>query len=105
MATYSTGISVSWDGLAFSEVTGVSVQYGAARAGRVEPWVGDAGTATVQMLAGAMANQGYSGLRATLSIQGGGVSLTCPAIYETCAAQPELNGVTRYTVNFKLLDG
>jgi hypothetical protein len=29
--------------------------------------------------------------------------LTAAAIYESCGATPELNGVTRYTVNFKLI--
>jgi hypothetical protein len=31
--------------------------------------------------------------------------LTCTAVYEGVNVAPELNGVTRYTVTFRLLDG
>jgi hypothetical protein len=44
------------------------------------------------------------GVRATLAISGGGQSLTNPAIWESLSVANEVNGVTRYTVTFKLLD-
>ena len=43
--------------------------------------------------------------QAGLVISGAGVSLTSYALYLGFTQTPELNGVTRYTVSFKLLDG
>lgn len=103
MANYSTGIVVTWGGSAFSEVTAASHTYGGTRKGRSSAWIGDCGSATVEMLSGSMANTGFCGTTGTLVISGGGISLTAAAIYESCGATPELNGVTRYTVNFKLI--
>jgi hypothetical protein len=44
-------------------------------------------------------------LRKQLVISGGGVNLTSYAVYEGFVMTPEVNGVTRYTVTFNLLDG
>ena len=62
-----------------------------------------------------MAGQGFFGgyalpfvflaMYVSLVISGGGVSLTEQAVYEGFTATPELNGVTRYTVTLRLLDG
>lgn len=103
MATHSSGISVTWNGMAFQEVTAAAHTFGGTRTGRSAQWSGDAGSATVEMLNGSMASTSFVGIAATLSISGGGIGLTTPAIYESCGATPELNGVTRYTVTFKLI--
>lgn len=103
MAYYSAGISVTWEGSAFSQVTAASHSFGGTRKGRSAAWFGDAGSATVEMLDPGMSSNTFCGTTGTLVINGGGISLTCPAIYESCGATPEVNGVTRYTVNFKLL--
>lgn len=103
MAIYSAGIAVSWGGSVFSEVTSATHTYGGTRRGRNAVAFGDAGTATVEMLNGGMASTSLCGLIGFLVISGGGINLTCPAIYESCGATPEVNGVTRYTVTFKLV--
>lgn len=104
MASYSVGISVTWGGSSFSEVTAANHTYGGSRRGRSVAWSGDAGSASVETLGASMVSTSFCGTTGTLVISGGGISLTCPAIYESCGATPELNGVTRYTVNFKLLE-
>lgn len=103
MATPSSGISVTWGGFSFSEVTAATHTIGGTRKGRSAPWYGDTGSATVEMLNGGMASASYCGIVQTLSISGGGISLTMPALYESCGATPEVNGVTRYTVTFRLI--
>lgn len=103
MATYSAGIAVTWEGSSFSQVTAATHSLGGARKGRSAVWFGDAGSATVEALDSSMVSASYAGTTGTLVIIGGGINLTCPAIYESCGATPEVNGVTRYTVNFKLL--
>lgn len=105
MATHSTGISVTWDSVPFAEVTDLSVSYGGSPKGRSIAWTDEAGTVTVACLGAANVATSNYGNRAQLVISGGGVSLTTYAVYEQFTMQPELNGVTRYTVTFKLLDG
>lgn len=106
MATHSTGISVTWDAVPFQEVTDLQVSYaGGSPKGRSVVWTDDAGTVSVACLGTANISTAQYGLRKQLVISGGGVSLTSYAVYEQWTAQPELNGVTRYSVSFKLLDG
>ncbi len=106
MATYSTGISVTWGGVAFTEVVGVPVTYaGGASRGRSVVWTDQAGAVTVECLGSANISTAEYGLRKQLVISGGGVSLTSYAVYEGFVMTPEVNGVTRYTVTFNLLDG
>lgn len=106
MATLSQGITVTWGSTTFKEVTDLQVSYGSSSpVGRSVIWSGDAGTVSVSCLGGDNVSTEQWGKRDGLTISGGGVSLTCKAIYEGWTAAPELNGVTRYTVTFKLLDG
>jgi len=44
------------------------------------------------------------GKRDDLAITGGGAALTCKAVYQGVAVAPQLNGVTQYTVTFRILD-
>jgi hypothetical protein len=55
-------------------------------------------------LAGANTSTDEYGLRKQLVISGGGQSLTSQAVWESLSVSNEVNGVTRYTVTFKLLD-
>ena len=105
MASYSTGVVVTWNGVAFQEVTGLSWTYGGgAPKGRSVIWTDEAGTCSVECLGtNNLATSNY-GVRATLSILGGGQSLTNQAVWESLSVANEVNGVTRYTVTFKLLD-
>ena len=106
MATDSVGISVTWGGVAFSEVTGAPAVYGAGPPkGRSTNWTDEVGTVVVTCLGSTNVSKTEYGLRKQLVISGGGVSLTEQAVYEGFTATPEVNGVTRYTVTFRLLDG
>lgn len=105
MATYSTGISATWDGTAFQEITDVSVQYaGGPPKGRNVIWTDDAGSVSITTLDGTNVSAALYGLRGTLVLSGGGIVLTSAAVYEGFSMTPTLNGVTRYTVTFRLLD-
>jgi hypothetical protein len=104
VATYSTGISATWGGVPFQEVTDLAWTYGSEPRGRSAPWTDDAGTVSITCLGGANTGLGEYGLRKQLVLSGGGQSLTNQAIWESLSVAPELNGVTRYTVTFKLLD-
>jgi hypothetical protein len=105
VATYSNGITVTWNAITFAEVTGLSWTYGGGPSkGRTVPWTDDAGSCTVTCLGSANTGTSNYGTRATLSITGGGQTLTTPAVWESLAVDSELNGVTRYTVTLKILD-
>lgn len=105
MASYSTNVVVSWGGVQFVEVTGLDWQYGGGPSrGRSLPWTDQAGTVTVVCLGAANTATSEYGLRKQLVISGGGQALTSYAVWESLSVSNELNGVTRFTVTFKLLD-
>ena len=106
MAAHSTGISVTFDGVAFSEVSELTWEYGGGPAkGRSSAWTDEVGTVTVGCMGTPNITTAKYGTRADIVITGGGANLTCKAVYEGLSVAPELNGVTRYTVTFRLLDG
>jgi hypothetical protein len=106
VATYSTGISATFDGTAFVEVTDLSWQYGGGLPkGRSTTWTDEVGSVSIACLGTANISTAKYGTRADLVLSGGGVSLTSKAVYEGLSVTPELDGVTRYTVTFRLLDG
>lgn len=106
MATPSTGITVTFGSITFAEVTGLSWSYGSGLPkGRNDTWTDDLGTVSVQCLSSTGISTGNYGQRNDLAITGGGADLTHKAAYQGIAVAPELNGVTRYSVTFKLLDG
>lgn len=105
MATYSTGVAVTWNGIAFEEVTGLSWTYGGGPSkGRSVAWTDDVGSVAIECLGGNNTAISNYGVRATLTISGGGQSLTNYAVWESLSVANEVNGVTRYTVTLKLLD-
>ena len=102
MANYSTAITVTFNGAAATEVVGLSWTWGGGLPkGRSVVWTDDAGTVNVETL-GAVSTGGY-GVRSTLAITGGGMNLTCTACCTSVSAAAELNGVTRYTTEFKII--
>jgi len=104
VATYSTGISVTWNGTPFTEVQELSWNYGGSREGRALAWTANQGGVSVTCLGSANTGTANFGTRAQLVISGGGSSLTTYAAWESVAVAPERNGVTRYTVSFRILD-
>jgi hypothetical protein len=106
VASYSHGVGVTWGGSAFSEIVGLDWTYGGgASKGRSVVWTDEAGSVSVTTLAGANTSTSQYGLRKQLVISGGGQSLTVQAVWESLSVANEVNGVTRYTVTFKILDG
>ena len=83
MATYSTGISATWGSVTFTEIAGLSWTYGGENVGRSANFTPNPGSVTVA---------------------GGGMNLTQAAVLESVSAAAEVNGVTRYTAEFTLLD-
>lgn len=105
MATYSTGIAVAFDSVDFSEVVDLSWSYGGGPSrGRSVAWTDEAGTVTVGCHGTANTSVSLYGTRATLQISGGGAGLTTPAVWEGVSVAPELNGITKYIVTFRILD-
>lgn len=106
MATYSTGITASFGATTFTEVTDLSWTYGGSLPkGRDSAWTDEVGNVSLTCLGSAGVSTANYGTRGDLTISGGGSGLTCKAVYEGLNVAPELNGVTRYTVTFRLLDG
>lgn len=105
MATYSTGITASFDGLSFSEVQALDWTYGGSLPrGRGTNFNTDLGTVSITCLSsGGIATSSY-GTRGDLVVSGGGAGISCKAVYQGITVQPELNGVTRYTATFRILD-
>jgi hypothetical protein len=114
MAVYSTGIAVSWGGTPFTEVTDLQWTYGGGlpkgRGTGDFRWSDEAGTLSVTCLGTANIGTAEWGLRRQLvvtqgSILGASVThLTSWAVCESVNVAYEVNGVTRYTVTFRLLD-
>ena len=106
MATYSTGVTATFGSTTFAEVTDLAWSYGGALPkGRDAAWTDEIGSVTLTCLGSAGVTTANYGLRNDLAIAGGGAGLTCKAVYIGLGVAPELNGVTRYTVTFKILDG
>lgn len=103
MATYSTGISATWNTVTFTEVQSIAWNWGGSLPrGRSSNYTDEPGTVTLTCLGtDGVATSNY-GTRAPLTISGGGATLTCSAVYEGLQVAPQLNGVTQYTVNFRI---
>jgi hypothetical protein len=110
MATYSTGLSATWGGVAFTEVYEVGVPlFGGVRkdrstSGTTQGWTDEVGDVSISCYGTHNVNTQEYGQRKPLVISGGGVSLTFNAVCTGVSATPELAGVTRYTFTAKLLD-
>ena len=105
MASFSTGVAVTWGGVPFTEVVGLDWTYGGgAPKGRNVEWTDDAGSVSIAALGTANVSISEYGRRKELVISGGGQSLTNYAVWESLSVSNEVNGVTRYIVTLKLLD-
>lgn len=102
MAINSTGISATWNGSTFSEVTDLSWDWAGGRVGRSSNWSPLPGTISIETLANGTVTTSDVGTRAAFTISGGGVGLTGYAILESFGAKADLNGVTRYTVTLSI---
>ena len=102
MATYSQGCSVSFAGGAISELISVQLELGGGTPiGRGAAYYAPSGgTVSVEALASASFAWGQYG---SLSISGGGISLTYSAVCTSKGATAATNDVTRYTFTFDLI--
>lgn len=105
MATYSTGIGVSFGTTALTEVQSLAWSYGGSLPrGRATAYTDEPGEVTVTCLGTAAITTVNYGKRAALSITGGGAALSCNAVYQGLSVAPQLNGVTQYTITFRIAD-
>jgi hypothetical protein len=98
----STGISISFNGLAIAEPISLSWTVGGLPRSRSGLWTDQRGTVSVESYGSI--STGFRGVRANVVIAGGGMGLTHMAICTDVGATAELGGVTRYSATFQLTD-
>ena len=103
MAVYSQGCSVSFTGATFAEVVSVSMNRGGGvpigRDANATSYAQSYGSVSVEALGGSYTYGAYG----TLTISGGGISLTEKAICTGVSAVAQVNDVTRYSIQFELI--
>ena len=104
MAQASTGIVVTFNGVAALEVTELQWTFGGSMPqGRNGTWVPNFGTATIGMI-GNNVSSALRGVRGALVVTGGGCGLSTMAVCTGVSISAELNGITRYTVSFEFVE-
>lgn len=105
MATYSAGITVVWGAITFAEITSIDIdKYGELSRGRSVDWTDSAGTVKITTLSPTGVGSANWNQKGLLTIAGGDMNLVVNALYMGFSASAELNGVTKYTINFKILE-
>lgn len=103
MPTTSTGIAVSWGSFGtITEVTALSWSYGGNNVGRSAPYNPQPGSVSMTAMGSAPAIS-FVGSTGVLTITGGGMNLTHAAELASAGAVAEVNGVTRYQIEFTLI--
>jgi len=107
VATFSTGITVTWNSITFQEIFALSWSYGGERqdrgSGAAAGWIANPGSVTIGCFGSSGVQTSNVGKLGSLSITGGGVNASGNAVLESVNLEPELNGVTRYTVTLKVV--
>lgn len=107
MASYATGVTVSWGGTTIGEVTELRVvEGGSLPLGRDSTFAVDAGTVEISSLATvstAFIAPSARGLKGTLSISGGGVTVTTKATLQTLDIGAKVNDVWRFKNTFRIV--
>lgn len=102
MATTSQGITFSFAGSSATEIRGLSWSVGGGYStGRNAAYLPEAGSVSLQTLGGISTS--IWGTLGTLTISGGGMSLSVDAVCTEVTASATLNGVTVYTAEFTIL--
>lgn len=111
MPIYCTGVTASWGGVAFGEVTEIAVKAGGGLPqARDCRWTLDAGTVTLKCLGTAHIGMASYGKCDTLSLGGGGFvsptsatgMFTAKAILRSFDIDGTVNDVTRYGATLQL---
>jgi hypothetical protein len=101
--TYSTGVTVSYQGAVIAGVYACSVAGPSGPClGRSSKWTSNAGSATVSFFGSVPT--AYSLSEGTFAVSGGGASFSFKAYVESVESEFELNGVTRSTVSFTFIE-
>jgi len=107
MATYSTGLVVTFDGTTFAEVSDLSWDYGGGpatgRATGTPVFKDSPGSLTLTAYGDTGMTVSTYGKFGSLSVAGGGATLTTDAVCEGVGVQYSLNGVTRYKMTFRFI--
>jgi len=105
VATYSTGISATWNSVTFTEIVGLSWNYGGENNLRSALGLFNFSHGSVSIEArGTTPTNGSIGTRGQLAITGGNVGLTIKAVFKSVSVAAELNGVTRTSVEFDIFE-
>ena len=103
MATGCAGVTATWNGTAFGEVTDIKVAAGGSLpVGRDSLFAVDAGTIEIACLATANITMAQHGVKATLDISGGGLTFTTKAVCQSLQLAGKVNDVARYAATFKI---
>jgi len=103
MASYATGVTATWDGTSFGEVTELNVTHGGSLPlARASTWTLDVGTIEMKCLSTANISTATYGKRATVSISGGGLAYSGQAVLEKFTLAGTVNDVARYSVTLKV---
>ena len=104
MAINCAGVSATWAGVSFGEVTKIDITRGGELPlGRASRFALDAGTIEVSSLSTAQLTEPQYGVKATLAFTGGGLTQTTKAICQTLKATGAVNDVTRYVGTFRIV--
>lgn len=104
MAINCAGVSATWNTVAFGEVTKIDVvRGGELPEARGSTWTLDAGTIEITSLSTAQLSAAQYGIKSTLAITGGGLTMTTKAICQTLRHTGTVNDVARYVGTFKIV--
>ena len=103
MATYASGVTATWDGVTFGEVTELRVTHGGSLPlARGSTWTLDLGSIEISCFATANISTAKYGKRANVSITGGGLAYSGNAVLEKFTLQGVVNDVARYGVTLRI---
>lgn len=104
MANNCAGVTVTWNGVNFSEVTELKVSLGGSLPlGRASTFAVDAGTIDIACLAADNISPAQYGVKSTLQIIGGGMNVTAKAVCQTVQLAGKVNDIARYSASFKIM--
>ena len=103
MADYSAGVTATWNGTNFGEVTELSVTHGGSMPlARASTWTLDVGTIEIKCLTTANISTANYGKRSLLTITGGGLAYSGKAVLEKFTLAGVVNDVSRYAVTLRI---
>ncbi len=103
MAVYSTGVTATFPGALFTEISSLSFNFGGGHLeGRSSKFKAVRGQVQFELLNGA--TTAIHGDRGTPGITGGGIALTVAAVCVDVGVVAEVNGLTRYSYTFDIVE-